>query len=67
MKNENRAKNIVEIQQKDLKKYTKVKEGEKFAAGDLIHLIDSDYVEVCEGSSLLKLKINKENTVLRKK
>lgn len=67
MKNENRAKNIIQINEKERKKYTKVKEGDKFLAGDLIHLLDFDYVEVGEGSLLLKQKINEHNIVLRKK
>lgn len=67
MKNENRAKNIIRIEDKDLKKYTKAKEGDKFLAGDLIHLLECDYVEVGEGSILLKQKINEYNIVLRKK
>jgi len=67
MKNENRAKNIIRLEEKDLKKYNKVKEGDKFLAGDLIYLIDSEYVEVGQSSILLKQKINKENIVFRKK
>lgn len=67
MKNENRAKNIIKITEKDKKKYIKLKEGEKFIVGDLIYLMDEEYVEVCDGNILTKQKVNKENIVLRKK
>lgn len=67
MKNENRAKNIIRIEEKNLKKYIKLKEGDKFIVGDFIHLIGDEYVEICEGNILIKQKINKENSVFRKK
>lgn len=59
--------NILKISDKDLKKYIKVKSNDLFNAGDLLHIIDDDYVEISKDSKLLKMKINDTNTVYRKK
>lgn len=59
--------NIVKIKESDLKKYTKIKEGQDFKINDLIHLIDDEYVKILDGNILLTQKVNKYNVVLRKK
>lgn len=62
----NRPVNIMELKEKDLKKYHNPKVGENFLAGDLIHLLDNEYVIVSKDSVLLKQQINKYNKVYRK-
>jgi len=66
MKNQNRAVNIIKITEKEITKYKKKKEGDIFEEGDLIHLIDDEYVILSESNKLLKQKINNTNTVLKK-
>jgi len=63
----NRPTNIVKINDKDLKKYNKVKQNEIFIAGDLLHIIDDEYAEISKDSKLLKMKVNDTNRVYRKK
>jgi hypothetical protein len=63
----NRPTNIVKINDKDLKKYNKVKQNEIFIAGDLLHIIDDEYAEISKDSKLLKMKVNDTNIVYRKK
>lgn len=62
----NRPVNIMELKEKDLKKYHNPKVGESFLAGDLIHLLDDEYVVISKDSILLKQQINKYNKVYRK-
>ena len=57
----------MKISEKKLKDYFKVKANEDFAVGDLIHLINDEYVKVLEENPLLKQKISIYSTVLRKK
>ena len=61
------ADNIIELEEKDLKKYTKLKEGTKFEVGDLVNVYDSTYAKISKGSKLCKENVNKFNTVLRAK
>lgn len=63
----NRPINILKINDKDLKKYNKVKINEFYIAGDLLHIIDEDYAEISKDSKLLKMKVNDANIVYRKK
>lgn len=63
----NRPINIVKINDKDLKKYSKVKVNEFYFAGDLLHIIDDEYAEISKDSKLLKMKVNDTNIVYRKK
>lgn len=65
--NNNRACNILKISNKTRTKYAEVKEGEMFLVGDLVHLIDDEYVQVGNNNPLLKQKITKYSKVLRKK
>jgi 2-oxo-4-hydroxy-4-carboxy--5-ureidoimidazoline (OHCU) decarboxylase len=41
-------------------------EGQDFQVGDLIHLVDDEYVKLNENNQLLKAKVTKYNKVLRK-
>ena len=61
------ADNIVEIQESELKKYTKLKEGSKIEDGDLVNVYDNAYAELSKGSRVCKESVNKFNTILRKK
>lgn len=61
------ADNMVDIEEKDLKKYTKLKEGTKFEVGDLVNVYDNTYAKISKGSKLCKENVNKYNTVLRAK
>ncbi len=61
------ADNIVEIQESELKKYTKLKEGIKFEVGDLVNVYDNTYAKITKGSILCKENVNKYNIVLREK
>jgi hypothetical protein len=61
------ADNIVELTDKDIKKYTKLKEGSKIEEGDLVNVYDNTYAEISKGSRVCKEVVNKFNTILRKK
>ena len=61
------ADNIVEIEEVELKKYTKLKEGTKIEVNDLVHVYDNTYARLSKGSRVCKEVINKFNTILRKK
>jgi hypothetical protein len=61
------ADNIVEVQESELKKYTKLKEGSKIEDGDLVNVYDNTYAELSKGSRVCKESVNKFNTILRKK
>lgn len=63
----NRPINILKINDKDLRKYNKVKINEFYFAGDLLHIIDDEYAEISKDSKLLKMKVNDTNIVYRKK
>ncbi len=61
------ADNIVEIQESDIKKYTKLKEGIKIEVDDLVNVYDNTYAKITKGNILCKENVNKFNTILRKK
>ena len=61
------ADNIVEIEEVELKKYTKLKEGESIKSDDLVHIEENTYAKVGKGNILCKLTVNKYNTILRQK
>jgi hypothetical protein len=61
------ADNIVEVQESELKKYTKLKDGSKIEEGDLVNVYDNTYAELSKGSRVCKEVVNKFNTILRKK
>ena len=61
------ADNIVEIQESELKKYIKLKEGSKIEDGDLVNVYDNTYAELSKGSRVCKESVNKFNTILRAK
>jgi len=61
------ADNIVEIEEVELKKYTKLKEGTKIEVNDLVHVYDNTYARLSKGSRVCKEVVNKFNTILRKK
>ena len=61
------ADNIVEIEEVELKKYTKLKEGTKIEVNDLVHVYDNTYARLNKGSRVCKEVVNKFNTILRKK
>ncbi len=57
---------MTKISAKEEKNYQLLKEGQDFLVGDLIHLVDDEYVKLNEHNRLLKEKVNKYNKVLRK-
>jgi len=61
------ADNIVEVQESELKKYTKLKEGSNIEEGDLVNVYDNTYAELSKGSRVCKEVVYKFNTILRKK
>jgi hypothetical protein len=61
------ADNIVEVQESELKKYIKLKEGSKIEEGDLVNVYDTTYAEISKGNILCKHAVNKYNTILRVK
>ena len=58
--------NMTKISAKEENNYKLLKEGQDFLVGDLIHLVDDEYVKLNEHNRLLKEKVNKYNKVLRK-
>jgi len=62
----NHPVNIVKINDKDIRKYNKVKVGDLYIAGDFLHIIDDNYAEISKDSKLLKMKVNDTNIVYRK-
>ena len=58
--------NMTKISAKEEKNYQLLKEGQDFLVGDLIHLVDDEYVKLNENNQLLKAKVTKYNKVLRK-
>jgi hypothetical protein len=58
--------NMTKISSKEEKNYQLLKEGQDFLVGDLIHLVDDEYVKLNENNQLLKAKVTKYNKVLRK-
>jgi hypothetical protein len=63
---EDRPINMTKISPKEEKNYKLVKEGQDFQIGDLIHLVDDEYVKINKDNQLLKTKVSKYNRVLRK-
>ena len=61
------ADNVVEIEESELKKYTKLKEGIKIEPNDCVHIYDNFYAKLSKGSIVCKEVVNKNNTILRKK
>ena len=57
---------MTKISAKEEKNYKLLKEGQDFQIGDLIHLVDDEYVKLNEHNRLLKEKVTKYNKVLRK-
>ncbi len=58
--------NMTKISAKEEKNYKLLKEGQDFQIGDLIHLVDDEYVKLNDHNRLLKEKVTKYNKVLRK-
>jgi len=58
--------NMTKISSKEENNYKLLKEGQDFLVGDLIHLVDDEYVKLNEHNRLLKEKVTKYNKVLRK-
>jgi hypothetical protein len=63
---DNKPINMTKISPKEEKNYKLVKEGQEFQIGDLIHLVDDEYVKLNEDNQLLKTKVTKYSKVLRK-
>lgn len=63
---DDRPINMTKISQKEEKNYKLLKEGQDFQIGDLIHLVDDEYVKLNKDNQLLKTKVTKYNKVLRK-
>jgi len=61
------ADNVIELTEKDSKKYIKLKEGESIKSSDLIHIEENTYAKVGKGNVLCKYKVTKYSTVLREK
>ena len=57
---------MTKISAKEEKNYKLLKEGQDFLVGDLIHLVDDEYVKLNESNQLLKTKVTNYNKVLRK-
>jgi phosphotransferase system IIA component len=57
---------MTKVSLKEEKNYKLVKEGQDFQIGDLIHLVDDQYVKLNKDNQLLKTKVTKYNKVLRK-
>ena len=57
---------MTKVSAKEEKNYKLLKEGQDFLVGDLIHLVDDEYVKINESNQLLKTKVTKYNKVLRK-
>ena len=57
---------MTKVSAKEEKNYKLLKEGQDFLVGDLIHLVDDEYVKINENNQLLKTKVTKYNKVLRK-
>jgi hypothetical protein len=62
----NKPMNMTKISAEVEKNYKILKEGQDFQVGDLIHLVDDEYVKLNENNQLLKTKVTKYNKVLRK-
>ena len=62
----NKPINMTKISSKEENNYKLLKEGQDFLVGDLIHLVDDEYVKLNENNQLLKTKVTKYNKVLRK-
>jgi len=62
----NKPINMTKISAEAEKNYKILKEGQDFLVGDLIHLVDDEYVKLNENNQLLKTKVTKYNKVLRK-
>ena len=58
--------NMTKVSPKEEKNYKLVKEGQEFQIGDLIHLVDDEYVKLNKDNQLLKTKVTKYNKALRK-
>jgi len=58
--------NMTKVSPKEEKNYKLVKEGQDFQIGDLIHLVDDQYVKLNKDNQLLKTKVTKYSKVLRK-
>ncbi len=56
----------MELKEKDLQKYHHPKIGDHFQAGDLLHLVENEYVVISKDNKLLKQTITKYNKVYRK-
>ena len=57
---------MTKISLKEEKNYKLLKEGQDFQIGDLIHLVDDEYVKLNKDNQLLKTKVTKYNKALRK-
>ena len=57
---------MTKISPKEEKNYKLLKEGQDFEIGDLIHLVDDEYVKLNKDNQLLKTKVTKYNKALRK-
>ncbi len=55
------------ISETDVKNYTKLKETSDIKAGDYVLIFDDIYAQIGKGNLLVKKKVNKYNTILRKK
>lgn len=61
------ATNIIEVTDKNIKKYIKLKEGDEIKVDDLIHIDEDNYAIVGKGNILCKYKVTKHSIVLREK
>ena len=61
------AENLTKISESDIKYYTKLKETSDIKAGDYVLIFDDIYAQIGKGNLLVKEKVNKYNTILRKK
>jgi len=57
---------MTKISPEEEKNYKLLKEGQDFLVGDLIHLVDDEYVKLNENNQLLKTKVTKYSKALRK-
>ena len=61
------AENLIKIDSSDISEYTKLKETSDIRPGDCVHIFDDIYAKLSKGHFLVKEKVNKHNTFLRKK
>ena len=66
LKNSDKPINLVEISEKELSKYYKVKDKDSFEVGDFINIVDDTFAVLGEKNTLLKKLVSEKDRVYRK-